>query len=119
MLPLIMTSPDPVSVRLPTPAARVMLLVTVKVPASAPIDASATTLSAPANVAEVAPEILLRAPEPLTPAPARDNGLVKLNDAPLRTKLPPCCAAIAAAPAPSDALVVATRAPLLISVSPV
>ena len=33
-----------------------MLLLTVKAPASAPIDASATTLIAPANVADVAPE---------------------------------------------------------------
>src|SRR5215212_10194029 len=115
MSPLIITFPDPVSVKLPTPAAKEMLLVTVKAPASAPIDASATTLIAPANVAEVAPEMLLSAPEPLTPAPARVKALVKLNDAPLRPKLPPCCAATGAVPAPSDPLVVATRAPLLIS----
>src|SRR5262249_48595477 len=106
ILPLATTFPAPVKFSAVTVGVATILLVRVKVPASAPIEALAVTLIGSMNVAVVFPDRLLRAP--LTPAPAMFNCLLKLKDVPLSARAPVPVTVMGAPPTPREETLVAT-----------
>ena len=95
-----------------------MSLPSVKTPKSAPIDASALTLIGPANVAEVAPPRLLRAP---VSAGAGDGQRLGkgVRGARRQRQGPAGVHGDRVRPPPNEELFVATSEPALMTVGPV